>query len=158
MTSRELVEEKFKEAGFVNENSHDLDEIAKILDLWLENGKEEVGRGAYTEEQWVLLNDVDVVGVLDRCKDYYSPKKRLSKTDLTKILEDIATGRLTRKDYDFKTGEEVIIEPNFGERITAVRMLMDGADDADRETIQFINDIADTDYDEGGINDDTEEA
>lgn len=157
MTSRELVEEKFKEAGFTNENCQDLDKIAEILDMWLANNKEDVGRDAYTDEQWILLNDADVVGVLEKCKDYYSPKKRLSKTDLTKILEDIATGRLTRKDYDFKAGEEVIIEPSFGERITAVRMLMEGADDASRETIQFINDIADTEYEEGGIDDDTEE-
>ncbi len=143
MTPRELVEKTFIELGFTDENPEDLDAVAELLEIWRTNKKVE-----YTPEQYALLNDSDVIDVLNKCKTYYEPKKTLSKADLREILEDIATGRLTRHDYDFKNGCPVEIEPSFGERITAIKILSDDADDNKKDTIQFINDIGDTEYEE----------
>lgn len=143
MTPRELVEKTFIELGFTEENPSDLDAVAELLELWRTNSKVE-----YTSEQYALLNDPDVLEVLNKCKKYYEQKRTLSKADLREILEDIATGRLTRKDYDFKNGCPVMVEPSFGDRITAIKMLSDDAHDNVKDTIQFINDIGDTDYEE----------
>ena len=63
-------------------------------------------------------------------------------SDLRTILEQIAQGKLTRQDWDFKNGEPVTIEPSFTERIQAIKMLQEGADDNDNKaTIQFINNL-----------------
>lgn len=143
MTPRELVEKTFIELGFANENPDDLDAVTELLEIWRTNKKVE-----YTPEQYALLNDQDIIDVLNKCKRYYEPKKTLSKADLREILEDIATGRLTRQDYDFKAGCPVTVEPSFGDRITAIKMLSDDASDNVKDTIQFINDIGDTNYEE----------
>ena len=138
LTPRELVENTFKELGFNNENPDDLDAVTDLLEIWRSKEPEP----EYTPEQYILLNDPDVVQVLNRCKQYYEPKRHLSKGDLRKVLEDIATGRLTRQDYDFKNGESVTIEPTFTERIQAIKMLQEGADDDNKQaTVQFINNI-----------------
>lgn len=144
MTDRELVEKTFIELGFENENPDDLDAITELLQIWKKNVKDV----EYTPEQYVLLNDSDVINVLNRCRQYYEPKKTLSKADLRQILEDIATGTLKRKDYDFKNGIPIEVEPGFGERITAIKMLQEGAEDDTKDTIQFINDIGGTEYEE----------
>lgn len=136
MTPRELVEKTFIDLGFANENPSDLDMIAELLEIWRTNQKVE-----YTAEQYVLLNDPDVLEVLTKCKQYYEPKKALSKADLRQILEDIATGSLKRKGYDYKSGLPTEEEPSFGERITAIKLLSDNANDNTKDTIQFINDI-----------------
>lgn len=141
MTPRELVEKTFIELGYTDENPDDLDAVAELLEIWRTNKKVE-----YTSEQYALLNDSVVLDVLNKCKKYYEQKKTLSKADLREILEDIATGRLTRQDYDFKNGCPVTVEPSFGDRITAIKMLSDDATDNVKDTIQFINDIADEDY------------
>lgn len=144
MTDRELVEKTFIELGFTNENPSDLDAVTELLQIWKSNTKDV----EYTPEQYALLNDPDVLDVLTKCKQYYEPKKTLSKADLRQILEDIATGTLKRKDYDFKNGIPVEVEPGFGERITAIKMLSEDAHDDTKDTIQFINDIGGTDYEE----------
>lgn len=134
---RTLVEKMFVSIGFENENPEDLDKVTELYHIWSKEGN----NGNYTDDQYILLNDDDVMNVLNKCRDYYEPKKKLSRAELRKILEDIATGSISRKDYDFKNGEEVSIEPSFGERISAIKMLNDDTDDNDDEMIQFINDI-----------------
>lgn len=134
---RTLVEKMFVSIGFENENPEDLDKVTELYHIWSKDGN----NGTYTDDQYILLNDDDVMNVLNKCRDYYEPKKKLSRAELRKILEDIATGSISRKDYDFKNGEEVSIEPSFGERISAIKMLNDDTDDNDDEMIQFINDI-----------------
>ena len=136
MTPRELVEKTFIDLGFTNENPSDLDMVAELLEIWRTNQKVE-----YTPEQYALLNDPDVIEVLNKCKRYYEPKRALSKVELRQILEDIATGTLKRQGYDYKNGCDTQEEPSFGERITAIKLLSDNANDNTKDTIQFINDI-----------------
>lgn len=122
--------------------------VTELLQIWREqdlstdsSDKEIV----YSAEQYVLLNDPDVQEVLKRCRDYYAPKKHLSKQDLQSILEDIARGTLKRQDYDFKNGVPVTMEPTFQERLQAIKLLQEGADDDNKAgTIQFINNIVNT--------------
>ena len=141
LSPRELVENTFKELGFNNENPDDLDAVTELLKIW----KSKEPEPEYTPEQYILLNDPDVVQVLNRCKQYYEPKRHLSKGDLRKLLEDIASGNLTRQDYDFKNGISVTIEPTFTERIQAIKMLQEVADDDNKQaTVQFINNIIST--------------
>lgn len=142
ITPRQLVEDTFKELGFTNENPDDLDLVAEILDIWRNPDFDDSDPDfSYTQEQYILLNDPDVMNVLNRCMQYYEPKRHLTKGDLQQILEDIALGRATRKDYDFKNGEQVEIEPTFAERIQAIKMLQEGADDKKASTVQFVNNI-----------------
>lgn len=143
LSPRELVEKTFIENGFPNENPDDLDAITEILKMWIDLGTSSSDDIDYTAEQYVLLNDPDVIQVLNQCRQYYEPKRRLSPGELTTILEDIAAGRLTRKDWDFKNGEEVIIEPTFGERLTAIKLLkeQENATAHTQAAIQFVNNI-----------------
>lgn len=137
---RDLVEETFVSLGFTDENPSDLDMVAELLQVWMDNPDDK--DIVYSSEQYILLNDPDVQNVLNKCKEYYEPKKHLSKGDLRSILEDIARGSLTRKDYDFKNGEMVEIEPSFTERLQAIKMLKEeAADDSAASSIQFINNI-----------------
>lgn len=49
---------------------------------------------------------------------------------------------MTRKDYDFKNGVPVTLEPTFQERLQAIKLLRDTADDENKaSSIQFINNI-----------------
>ena len=140
-TPRQLVEEEFINLGFTNENPADLDMVAELLDIWLNPDIDDASY-SYSPEQYILLNDPDVITVLNHCKDYYEPKKHLSKGDLRSILEQIALGKLSRTDYDFKNHEYVSIEPSFTERIQAIKMLEENADsDNSASTVQFINNI-----------------
>ena len=138
MTNRELVEKFFIELGFENENPDDLDKIAELVDIWKDGRENDVD---FTEEQLVLLNDTDVIAVLNRCKEYYEPKKKLTKGELRQILQDIATATIKRKGYDFKMGCPTEEEPSFGERMTAIKMLQSETEDDSRDMIQFIDDI-----------------
>ena len=143
LSPRELVEKTFIEHGFPNENPDDLDAITEILQIWIDLGTSNPDDVDYTAEQYVLLNDPDVIAVLNQCRQYYEPKRRLSPGELTTILEDIAAGRLTRKDYDFKNGEIITIEPTFGERLTAIKLLkeQENAHAHTQAAIQFVNNI-----------------
>lgn len=114
--------------------------VTELLQIWLDNDDDSDIQ--YSAEQYILLNDPDVVNVLNKCKEYYEPKRHLSQGELTKILEDIASGRISRKDYDFKNGEVVFLEPTFQERLTAIKMLRETADDDNTaSTVQFVNNI-----------------
>lgn len=140
LTHRDLVEKTFVELGFTDENPEDLDAVTELLDIFLENKDDR--EIIYTPEQYILLNDPDVQQVIKRCQQYYEPKRHLTKGDLRQILEDIARGKATRQDYDFKNGCPVDIEPTFSERITAIKMLQEDADDENKTaTVQFINNI-----------------
>ena len=140
ISHRDLVEKMFAELGFTDENPDDLDAVTELLDIFMDNTDDR--EVVYTPEQYVLLNDPDVQNVLKRCQQYYEPKRHLTKGDLRQILEDIAKGKLTRQDWDFKNGCPVDIEPTFSERITAIKMLQEGADDENKvATVQFINNI-----------------
>lgn len=140
LTHRELVEKTFIELGFTDENPDDLDAVTELLDIFMENKDDR--DIIYSPEQYILLNDPDVQNVLKRCQAYYEPKRHLTKGDLRQILEDIARGKATRQDYDFKNGCPVDIEPTFSERITAIKMLQEDADDENKTaTVQFINNI-----------------
>lgn len=143
LTPRELVEHTFIDLGFPNENPSDLDMVTELLEIWKNRDfSDDDPDFEYSPEQYVLLNDPDVVAVLNKCREYYEPKRHLSKGDLRTLLEGIAKGTVTRKDYDFKNGEEVTIEPTFSERIQAIKMLQEGADnDNSAKTVQFINNI-----------------
>ncbi len=143
LSPRELVEKTFVENGFPNENPDDLDAITEILKLWVDLGTSSGDNIDYTPEQYVLLNDPDVISVLNQCRAYYEPKRRLSSGELTRILEDIAAGRLTRQDWDFKNGEAITIEPTFGERLTAIKLLkeQENAGLHTQAAIQFVNNI-----------------
>ena len=110
--------------------------------MWLEQGDNSDKEIAYSPEQYVLLNDPDVQAVLQKCRDYYQPKKHLSKQDLQAILEDIARGTIVRQDYDYKNGVPVQLEPTFQERLQAIKLLQENATDENAAgTIQFINNI-----------------
>lgn len=143
LSPRELVEKTFIENGFPNENPDDLDAITEILQIWIDLGTSNPDDVEYTAEQYVLLNDPDVINVLNQCRAYYEPKRRLSNGELTRILEDIAAGRLTRQDWDFKNGEAVTIEPTFSERLTAIKLLkeQENATAHTQAAIQFVNNI-----------------
>lgn len=143
LTPRQLVEKTFVDLGFPNENPDDITLVTELLTIWKNRDfTDDDPDFEYTPEQYVLLNDPDVVAVLNQCREYYEPKRHLSKGDLRSILEGIAKGTVTRKDYDFKNGEEVTIEPTFSERIQAIKMLQEGADnDNSAKTVQFINNI-----------------
>jgi hypothetical protein len=145
LSPRELVENAFIDLGFCNENPDDLDAVTDLLNIWRDDNIDD-STYEYSSEQYILLNDPDVIKVLNRCKEYYEPKRHLSKGDLRSILEDIAKGKITRRDYDFKNGEEVEIEPTFAERISAIKMLQENADnDNSAATVQFINNIISAD-------------
>lgn len=140
--SLDLVKQTFIEMGFTDENPDDLKIVADILDMWKKSDFDDTTDFEYTQDQYVLLNDPDVMNVLNKCRQYYEPKRHLTKGDLRTILEQIAQGKLTRQDWDFKNGEAVTIEPSFTERIQAIKMLQEGADDNDNKaTIQFINNL-----------------
>lgn len=140
--SLDLVTKTFIEMGFTDENPDDLKIVADILDMWKKSDFDDTTDFEYTQDQYVLLNDPDVMNVLNKCRQYYEPKRHLTKGDLRTILEQIAQGKLTRQDWDFKNGEAVTIEPSFTERIQAIKMLQEGADDNDNKaTIQFINNL-----------------
>lgn len=143
LSPRELVEKTFIQNGFPNENPDDLDAVTEILQIWIELGTSNSDDIHYTPEQYVLLNDPDVIQVLNQCRQYYEPKRRLSNGELTRILEDIAAGRLTRQDWDFKNGEPVTIEPTFSERLTAIKLLKEQEMSAHttQAAIQFVNNI-----------------
>ena len=116
--------------------------VTELLDIWIEQGEDSDKEIEYSPEQYVLLNDPDVQTVLTRCREYYQPKKHLSKQDLQNILEDIARGSLTRQDYDYKNGVPVTLEPTFQERLQAIKLLQENATDENTAgTIQFINNI-----------------
>lgn len=144
MSPRELIEQTFIKNGFPNENPDDLDAVTEILQIWIDLGTSNPDDIEYTAEQYVLLNDPDVIQVLNECRQYYEPKRRLSPGELTSILEDIAAGRLTRQDYDFKNGTPVTIEPTFGERLTAIKLLkeQENASHTTQAAIQFVNNIS----------------
>lgn len=144
MSPRELVEKTFIQNGFPNENPDDLDAVTEILKIWIELGTSNPDDIDYTAEQYVLLNDPDVIQVLNQCRQYYEPKRRLSNGELTQILEDIAAGRLTRQDWDFKNGEPITIEPTFSERLTAIKLLREQENQTahTQAAIQFVNNIA----------------
>ena len=140
LSPRELVEKTFVDMGFTDENPDDLDAVTELLDIFMTNKDDR--DIAYSPEQYILLNDPDVQQVLRRCQEYYEPKRHLTKGDLRSILEDIARGKAKRWDYDYKNGCPVEIEPTFSERITAIKMLQEGADDETKTaTVQFINNI-----------------
>ncbi len=143
LTPLELVTKTFAELGFTNENPEDLQAVTELLEMWRDKDFDDQSPDfEYTQEQYILLNDPDVLNVLNKCKQYYEPKRHLSKGDLRTILENIALGKLTRQDYDFKNGAPVTIEPSFTERIQAIKMLQDDADDENKQaTVQFINNI-----------------
>lgn len=143
LSPRELVEKTFIEHGFPNENPDDLDAITEILQIWIDLGTANPDDVDYTAEQYVLLNDPDVISVLNQCRQYYEPKRRLSSGELTRILEDIAAGRLTRQDWDFKNGEAITIEPTFSERLTAIKLLKEQENHGlhTQAAIQFVNNI-----------------
>ena len=144
LSPRQLVEQTFVQNGFPNENPDDLDAITEILKIWIDLGTSNPDDVEYTPEQYILLNDPDVINVLNQCRSYYEPKRRLSDGELTSILEDIAAGRITRQDYDFKNGEAVTIEPTFGERLTAIKLLRerDNQNAHTQAAIQFVNNIS----------------
>lgn len=144
---RQLVEDTFKELGFNNENPDDLDMVTELLNIWRNPDFDDTDPDfEYTPEQYMLLNDPDVQNVLNKCKSYYEPKRHLSKGDLRTILEQIAQGKLTRQDYDFKNGSAITVEPSFQERIAAIKMLQESADDDNKAaTVQFVNNIITTD-------------
>ena len=148
MTTRELVEKVFIDKGFTHENPNDLDLIADILQKWLDKQD-----GPYSDEQYVLLSDSDVIDVLNACKLYYGPKDMLSNVEIKDILKQIATGQLTRRGYDYKNGQATIEEPSFGERLTALRMLKEDTPEDNKEMVQFINDIDVKLQEKGDIND-----
>ena len=140
--SLDLVKQTFIEMGFTDENPDDLKIVADILDMWKKSDFDDTTDFEYTQDQYVLLNDPDVMNVLNKCRQYYEPKRHLTKGDLRTILEQIAQGKLTRQDWDFKNGEAVTIEPSFTERIQAIKILQENADDNDNKaTIQFINNL-----------------
>lgn len=146
-TPRQLVEEEFINLGFTNENPDDLDLVTELLEIWRDPNIDDASYN-YTPEQYILLNDPDVITVLNHCKEYYEPKKHLSKGDLRSILEQIALGKLSRQDYDFKNHEYITIEPSFTERIQAIKMLEENADnDNSASTVQFINNIVSPNFD-----------
>ena len=89
-TPRELVEQTFIDLGFTDENPDDLDMVTDILQIWIDQGNNSDAEIAYSPEQYILLNDPDVQQVLNTCREYYQPKKHLTKQDLQTILEDIA--------------------------------------------------------------------
>lgn len=140
--SLDLVKQTFIEMGFPDENPDDLKIVADILDMWKKSDFDDTTDFEYTQDQYVLLNDPDVMNVLNKCRQYYEPKRHLTKGDLRTILEQIAQGKLTRQDWDFKNGEPVTIEPSFTERIQAIKMLQEDADSTDNKaTIQFVNNL-----------------
>lgn len=94
-TPRELVEQTFIDLGFTDENPDDLDMVTDILKIWIDQGNNSDAEIAYSPEQYILLNDPDVQQVLNTCREYYQPKKHLTKQDLQTILEDIA-----RRNFD----------------------------------------------------------
>lgn len=140
-SSRELVEEEFINLGFMHENPDDLDLVTELLEIW-RNPDIDDSSYPYTPEQHILLNDPDVITVLNKCKEYYEPKKHLSSGDLRTLLEKIATGDCNRKDYDFKNHTYVTVEPTFTDRIQAIKLLQNNIDDTDSGAIiQFVNNI-----------------
>ena len=142
LTTLELVSRTFVEMGFTDENPNDLEIVANILEMWKKSDFDDTTDFEYSSEQYALLNDPDVMNVLNKCRQYYEPKRHLTKGDLRTLLEQIAMGKLTRQDWDFKNGEPVTIEPTFTDRIQAIKMLQENADDGDNKaTIQFVNNL-----------------
>ena len=88
--SLELVKQTFIEMGFTDENPDDLKIVADILDMWKKSDFDDTTDFEYTQDQYVLLNDPDVMNVLNKCRQYYEPKRHLTKGDLRTILEAIA--------------------------------------------------------------------
>lgn len=88
ISPRQLVEKTFIDLGFPNENPSDLDMVAELLEIWRNrNFDDDDPDFEYTPEQYALLNDSDVISVLNRCREYYEPKRHLSKGDLRSLLE-----------------------------------------------------------------------
>ena len=138
MTTLELVTYHFKQLGFENENPKDLEMVAQLHERWLKKDKTEL-----TRELYVLSQDPDVQEVLKRCRETDHPKRRLTKEDLQVILEQIAKGDITRRDYVGKDAIPVDVTPNFTERLNSVKLLMGEAENDGNEKIFFIDDIAD---------------
>ncbi len=136
MTTLELVTYHFRQLGFENENPEDLQMVADLHERWLNKDQREL-----TEREYVISQDPDVQEVLRRCRLTDSPKRRLTKTDLQVLLEQIAKGEITRRDYVGKDAEPVQLTPNFAERINAIKMLMGEAENEGTEKIFFIDDI-----------------
>ena len=146
MTTLELVTYHFRELGFENENPQDLQMVAELHERWLNKDKTEL-----TTEQYILSQDADVQEVLKRCRLTDNPKRRLTKVDLQVLLEQIAKGEITRRDYVGKDAVPVDVTPNFTERLNSIKMLMGEADNEGAEKIFFVNDIA-SKYQELGLN------
>lgn len=146
MTTLELVTYHFRELGFENENPKDLEMVAELHERWLNKDKTEL-----TTEQYILSQDADVQEVLKRCRLTDNPKRRLTKVDLQVLLEQIAKGEITRRDYVGKDAVPVDVTPNFTERLNSIKMLMGEADNEGAEKIFFVNDIA-SKYQELGLN------
>ena len=146
MTTLELVTYHFRELGFENENPKDLQMVAELHERWLNKDKTEL-----TTEQYILSQDADVQEVLKRCRLTDNPKRRLTKVDLQVLLEQIAKGEITRRDYVGKDAVPVDVTPNFTERLNSIKMLMGEADNEGAEKIFFVNDIA-SKYQELGLN------
>lgn len=136
MTTLELVTYHFNQLGFYDENPEDLKNVALLHEKWLNKDNSELSKDLY-----VLSQDPDVQEVLRRCRLTDNPKRRLTKTDLQVLLEEIARGEVTRKDYVGKDAIPVNLTPNFNERINAMKMLMGEAENEGEEKIFFVNDI-----------------
>lgn len=137
MTTLELVKYHFEQLGFNNENPKDLEMVAELHERWLRKDDSELSQPLY-----VLSQDPDVIEVLKRCREYDNPKRRLTKIDLKLLLEQMATGEVTRKDYVGKDADLVYLTPTFTERINAIKMLMGEAENEGEEKIFFVDDIA----------------
>lgn len=136
MTTVELVKYHFEQLGFHNENSEDLEMVAQLHERWLNGDESEL-----TKEQYVLSQDKDVQEVLKRCRLHNSIGRRLTKTDLKVILEQIAKGEITRRDYVGKDATPVDLTPTFTERLNSIKMLMGDVDSENGQKIFFVNDI-----------------
>ena len=76
--SLDLVKQTFVEMGFTDENPDDLKIVADILDMWKKSDFDDTTDFEYTQDQYVLLNDPDVMNVLNNCRQYYEPKRHLT--------------------------------------------------------------------------------
>lgn len=136
MTTLELVKYHFEGLGFSNENPKDLELVAQLHERWLKKDKTEL-----TREQYILSQDPDVQEVLRKCRLTDNSKRRMTKTDLKIILEQIARGEITRTDYVGKDAIPVSVTPDFPERLNSIKILMGEVDTDNDEKIFFVDDI-----------------
>ena len=92
--SFDLVKQTFIEMGFTDENPDDLQIVADILDMWKQSDFDDTTDFEYTQDQYVLLNDPDVMNVLNKCRQYYEPKRHLTKGDLRTIFAKIGISKM----------------------------------------------------------------